>query len=161
MATKSDHSRLIIPGLGGIYDGLGSLAYPFLRFCFGAFFVPHGWSKIIGGAVAKYNEAGALVGGTAAFMTKMTFPAPEAMAWYIGILELVGGVMLAVGLLTRLIAIQIAGFMLVAAFVVHSSSWFWTGRGMEMPLILLVIAIVIAIRGGGNLSIDKNLSKEF
>ena len=56
MATKSDHSRLIIPGLGGIYDGLGSLAYPFLRFCFGAFFVPHGWSKIIGGAGAWIRE---------------------------------------------------------------------------------------------------------
>ena len=132
-----------------------------MRFCFGAFFIPHGWVKIIGGTVAKYNEAGALVGGTAGFMAKMNFPAPEALAWYIGILELVGGAMLAIGLLTRLMAIQFVGFMLVAATVVNTASWWWTKGGREMPLILLVIAIAIFIRGGGRLSVDKTLSKEF
>ena len=69
--------------------------------------------------------------------------------------------MLAIGLLTRLVAIQIVGFMAVAAFVVHSGAWFWTGRGMEMPLLLMVIAIVIFIRGGHHWSVDKTLSKEF
>jgi len=161
MADVSDNSRLIIPGLGGLYDGLADFAYPILRFFFGAFFIPHGWAKIVSGAVAKYNEAGALIGGTAGFMAKMNFPAPEALAWYIAILELVGGAMLAIGLFTRLIAIQIIGFMAVAAFVVHSNAWFWNARGMEMPLLLMVIAIVIFIRGGHHWSVDKTLSKEF
>ena len=161
MAEASDNTRLIIPGLRGLYEGLAEFAYPFVRFCFGAFFVPHGWAKIIGGSVAKYNEAGVLIGGTAAGMAKRHFPIPEELAWYIGILELVGGTMLAIGLLTRLVAIQFIGFMFVAAFFVHSGAWFWTSKGMEMPLILMVIAIAIFIRGGGRLSVDKNLSKEF
>jgi len=161
MADASNRSRLIIPALGGIYEGLADLAYPFLRFCFGAFFVPHGWSKIIGGAVAKYNEAGALIGGTAAGMAKMGFPAPELLAWYIGLLELVGGTLLAIGLLTRPIAVLFVGFLFVAATVVHSGAWFWTAKGMEMPLILMVVAIVIAVRGGGRLSVDRALSREF
>ena len=161
MANGSGNTRLIIPALGGIYDSLGALAYPFLRFCYGAFFIPHGWSKIVAGSVAKYDAAGMLVGGTAAGMMKMGFPAPEALAWYIGLLELVGGAMLAVGLLTRLMAIQFVGFMFVAAFVVHAGNWFWTAKGMEMPLILMVIGIVIAIRGGRQLSVDRALSKEF
>jgi len=161
MANMSNNARLIIPSLGGLYEGLANLAYPFLRFCYGAFFIPHGWSKIVAGGVAKYNEAGALVGGTAAGMAKMNFPMPEVMAYYIGLLELVGGAMLAIGLLTRLVAIQFVAFMLVAAAVVHSKAWFWTAKGAEMPLLLLVIAIVIFIRGGHHWSVDKALPKEF
>jgi len=161
MAGASKNSRLFIPVLGGVYDGLADLAYPYLRFCFGAFFIPHGWVKIVGGAVAIYDEAGVLIGGTAAGMTKMNFPAPEALAWYIGILELVGGAMLAIGLLTRLIAIQFVGFMLVASLFVHSKTWFWTAKGMEMPLLLMVIAIVIFIRGGHHWSVDRVLPREF
>lgn len=161
MAESTNTSRLIIPALGSIYDSLGALAYPFLRFCYGAFFVPHGWLKIVAGGVAKYDAAGALVGGTAAGMMKMGSPAPEALAWYIGLLELVGGTMLAIGLLTRLMAIQFVGFMLVAALFVHSGAWLWTAKGMEMPLLLMVIGIVIAVRGGRHLSVDHSLSKEF
>jgi putative oxidoreductase len=161
MANAAPNGRLIVPGLAGLYDRLGELAYPFLRFCFGMFFVPHGWSKVVGGTVATYNEAGVLVGGLAAGLVKGGFPMPEVLAWYIAILEFVGGPLLAIGLLTRLMAIQFVGFLFVAAFVVHSSTWFWTAKGMEMPLILMVVAIVIFIRGGGRLSVDRTLSKEF
>jgi putative oxidoreductase len=161
MQDSSKDSRLIVPALGGLYDRLARLAYPLLRFCFGALFIPHGWAKIVAGGVAKYDAAGALVGGTAAGMASMNFPMPEVLAWYIGLLELVGGAMLAIGLLTRLMAIQFAGFMFVAAFVVHSSAWFWTAKGMEFPLMLMVIGLVIFIRGGGNLSVDKSLPREF
>jgi len=161
MADAPTSSRLIIPALGDLYGGLARFAYPFLRFCYGAFFVPHGWSKLVGGSVARYNETGALIGGTAAGMTTMNFPMPEVLAWYIGTLELVGGTMLAIGLLTRLMAIQFVGFMFVAAFIVHSSAWFWTAKGMEMPLILMVIGLVIFLRGGGHLSVDKALPREF
>lgn len=161
MADATGNSRLIIPGLGGLYEGLAELAYPCLRFFYGAYFIPHGWVKIVDGGVAKYNEAGALVGGLAGYMAKASFPAPEMLAWYIGILELVGGAMLAIGLLTRLVAIQMIGFMAVAAFVVSSKTWFWTDRGMEMPLLLMIIGIVIFIRGGHHWSVDKILPREF
>jgi putative oxidoreductase len=161
MTSPIDRSRLIIPAFGPIYDALANLAYPFLRVCFGLFFVPHGWAKLINGSVATYDAAGKLVGGTAAGMMKRGFPAPEALAYYIGGLELIGGVLIAVGLLTRFVAAQIVGFMFVAAFVVHKSTWFWTAKGMEMPLILMVVAIVICVRGGGAYSVDRTLSKEF
>lgn len=151
MADATDKSRLIIPALGGLYEGLADLAYPILRFCYGAFYIPHGWDKLVNGSVK----------GLAGYMTKAHFPAPDLLAHYIGLLELVGGALLAIGLLTRLIAIQFIGFMAVAAFVVMTQAWFWTNRGMEMPLLLLVIAIVIFIRGGHHWSVDKSLSKEF
>lgn len=160
MADTIDRSRLYIPGLAGLYEGLAGLGHPLLRFACGALLVPHGWSKIVGGAVAQYDPTGALVGGTAGFMAKMNFPIPEVLAWYIGLLELVGGALLAIGLLTRFVAIQVVGFMFVAAFVVHSGDWFWTSRGMEMPLLWLAVAIYLFVRGGGNLSVDRAMSKE-
>ena len=76
-------------------------------------------------------------------------------------LELGGGTLLAIGLLTRLWAVQFVGFMAVTAIFVTNKAWFWTDQGMEMPLLLMVVAIVICIRGGHHWSIDRNLSKEF
>ncbi len=151
MSEPIDRTRLLIPGLAGLYDGLSDFAYPLLRAGIGAWFIPHGWAKIIDGGVA----------GTAGFMTKLGFPIPEVLAYYIGYLELIGGALLVIGLLTRLVAIQFAAFMFVAAVFVNTASWWWTKGGMEMPLLLLGRALVIFIRGGGNLSVDKSLSKEF
>ncbi len=53
------------------------------------------------------------------------------------------------------------GFMAVAAFHVHwKIGYFWTGRGLEMPLLLLVLALVILIRGGGEYSVDRRVGRE-
>jgi uncharacterized membrane protein YphA (DoxX/SURF4 family) len=64
-------------------------------------------------------------------------------------------------LLTRPVALLFAGFMAVAAFHVHLKiGWFWTARGMEVPLYLLLICLAILIRGGGVLSVDRMLGRE-
>ena len=47
--------------------------------------------------------------------------------------------------------------MAVAAYHVHLKvGWFWSGRGMEIPLYLLPICLAILIRGGGALSIGRS-----
>ncbi len=151
MSESMDRSRLFVPGLAGINDGLSDFAYPLVRAGFGAILIPHGWAKIIDGGVT----------GTAGFMTKLGFPIPEVLAYYIGYLELFGGALLVIGLLTRLVAIQFAAFMFVAAVFVNTTSWWWTKGGTELPLLLLVLALVIYIHGGHNLSVDKSVSKKF
>lgn len=161
MATNEAKTEYYIGFLGGIWESLAKYAYPLLRITFGLFFIPHGYVKLFGGT-AK---------GTAFFMA-MTLgghgkeAGPFAGSWlpwayYIGVLELVGGIMLVLGLFTRVVAAQIIGFMLVAWLFVHSGNWFWTNRGAEMPILLGLLAIVVLIRGGGELSIDKKLGKEF
>jgi putative oxidoreductase len=51
--------------------------------------------------------------------------------------------------------------MFVAAFHVHMPiGWFWTNRGMEVPLYLLLMCIAILIRGGGPLSLDRGIGRE-
>jgi putative oxidoreductase len=84
------------------------------------------------------------------------------LAPYIGLLELVGGTMLAIGFLTRLVAIQVVGFMAVATFYVHwSNGFFWPDGGFEYPLFWGLIALAIVIRGGGKLSVDRAIGREF
>jgi len=63
--------------------------------------------------------------------------------------------------LTRPVAALFAGFMFVAAFHVHIQiGWFWSNRGMEVPLYLLLICLAIVIRGGGPMSLDSRFGRE-
>ncbi|MDP6352334.1 MAG: DoxX family protein [Alphaproteobacteria bacterium] len=144
--------KLIIPPLGRVYDTLSDYSYPLIRFVAGAMLVPHGWMKLFGGRLS----------GTAEFMATVGLEPAMSLAVYIALLELVGGTLLAVGLLTRLVAVQVVGFMAVSAFYVHwGDGFFWNNHGFEYPLFWGVVALAIAVRGGDRLSIDRLIGKEF
>ena len=161
--TKVEAPKYFLSFLGPLYEGLAEYAYPLLRITCGALLIPHGYMKLFGGA-AK---------GTSFFMAMMLGGHPKAeagqfaaswlpWAYYIGILELVGGILLVIGLFTRVVAVQVVVFMFVAAVFVHSGfGYLWNKGGYEMPLMWLLVAIVVLIRGGGPLSIDKALGREF
>lgn len=144
--------QLLIPALGEFYEAVSGLAYPLVRFVAGAMLIPHGWMKLFGGALA----------GTAQGMSSMGLEPAYPLAVYIALLEFVGGTLLALGLLTRLVAIQVIGFMVVAAFYVHLGNGFlWINGGYEYPLFWGIIALAILFRGGGPLSVDRLIGKEF
>jgi putative oxidoreductase len=51
--------------------------------------------------------------------------------------------------------------MAVAVFHVHlGNGFFWTKGGFEYPLLLSILSIAIAIRGGGKLSLDRRIGTE-
>ena len=151
MDTHGPKPARLIPALGSIYDALGPYAYPLVRITAGVMLIPHGWVKLISGSPA----------GLAQGLTKMGLEPAYPLAVYIGVLELVGGAMLAAGLFTRLIAAQVIGFMAVAAFKAHwANGFFWATRGYEYPLFWGLIAVAILIRGGGWLSLDQKIGKE-
>jgi putative oxidoreductase len=100
------------------------------------------------------------------FFTSLGIPAPGLNAWFIGGLELVGGALLLLGLLSRPIAFLLAGSMSVA---------FWTA---ERPALLgvfhdldtflradafwfLFVSVVVLTLGPGALSLDRLLAKRF
>jgi putative oxidoreductase len=73
--------------------------------------------------------------------------------------ELVGGIFVGLGFLTRVAAFFIACVMLTAIIGVHwPGGFFAANRGYEYPLSLLGMAIALLIAGGGQASIDKGLS---
>ena len=46
-----DRSRLIFPGLAGLYDSVAPYSYALIRFIAGAILVYHGYNKLFGGII--------------------------------------------------------------------------------------------------------------
>jgi putative oxidoreductase len=82
----------------------------------------------------------------------MGFPLPEVFARIAGASEFLGGLFLALGLLTRPAAVFVALTMAVARFVQHGSDPFGTG---ELALIYLVGAVALAFTGAGRFALDR------
>lgn len=154
MYEEIDVRRYLLPQLGGVYAALDRYSWPLVRAATGLFYVPHGLQKLFGfwdGGLPKY----------APFFAKLGFEPGMLWVGYIGSLELFGGLMLALGLLTRLVAAQFCVFMALGAFYVTiRRGYFWTGGGMELSLYLLLICLAILIRGGGAWSVDRVLGRE-
>lgn len=90
-------------------------------------------------------------------VTSLGFPLPIVFAWAAALSEFLGGIFLALGFLTRPVAILLSITMLVAAFGVHLSDP-WDIK--ESSLIYLVISLVFACRGAGRFSIDAFFNKK-
>jgi putative oxidoreductase len=84
----------------------------------------------------------------------MGFPAPELFAWLAALAELGGGILLALGLLTRPAAALVAGNMLVVALVAHAGDPF---GDREKPVLFAAIALTILLKGPGRYSLDALL----
>ena len=144
-------SRRIFRALDPIYDFLEPLTYPMIRFIAGVMMIPHGYGKVFGG-----------IEGTTKFFASAGLEPAFLLAWYVGLLELIGGICVAFGFLTRLMSVQLVGLLAVATFYIHLPSGFlWVKGGYEYPLFWMIVMIAITIQGGAKLSIDNLMSKEF
>ncbi len=73
--------------------------------------------------------------------------------------EFVGGILVLLGLLTRVGAFFIACVMLTAIIGVHlPGGFFGANKGYEYPMSLLAMAIALLIAGGGQASVDRALT---
>lgn len=87
-------------------------------------------------------------------VTGMGFPAPVFFAWCAGLSEFVGGILIAVGLLTRPAAASLAFTMVIAFFVAHGADPF--GK-KELAFLYLGASLVIMAMGAGKFSLDSLL----
>ena len=62
--------------------------------------------------------------GFIGFVGKLGFPAPDFFAWAAGLSELVGGIFIALGLMTRVSGFFLLQTMLVAVFLAHGDDPF-------------------------------------
>ncbi|OOS06355.1 putative oxidoreductase [Moraxella cuniculi DSM 21768] len=76
-----------------------------------------------------------------------------------GILEIVGGILLILGLFTRPTAFILSGQMAVAYFMMHFSLFPFTNGG-ESAMLFSFIFLYLAAAGGGAWSLDKVLAKK-
>ena len=84
------------------------------------------------------------------------FPAPELFAWGATVAEVGGGLLLALGLLTRPAGTLVAVNMAVVTFVANAGKPF---GDLELGLLYAVIALVFAVLGAGRYSLDAALRR--
>ncbi|NTX01129.1 DoxX family protein [Myxococcus sp. CA040A] len=92
----------------------------------------------------------------AAGVAELGFPFPLFFAWCASLAELVGGVLVAVGLFTRPAA-AMAGFTMLVALFRHRADPF--GR-MELALLYLTVMVAVALIGGGPWSLDSRVRRK-
>jgi putative oxidoreductase len=96
--------------------------------------------------------------GTAGYLEGLGLRAPRFLARVAIANELVGGALVALGLLLPLGAALIGATMLVAARTDHrGKGWFITGPGAEYVITNAVVALALAAAGGGRYSLDRVL----
>lgn len=107
-----------------------------------------GLSMAFGHGLGKMPPSENFIAGTAA----LGFPMPVFFAWCAGLAEFVGGLFLALGLLTRPSALFIGITMATAGFLRHAPDPF---KAKELAFLYLVVMVVFVVRGGSGFSIDR------
>jgi putative oxidoreductase len=153
--TYGTASRYYIPAFGLLYARLRDVSWLILRAVVGLNLVPHGMQKAFG----AFNGPG--VEGFAGALAKMGYPAPTLFAWLVMLTELVGGILIAAGFLTRPAALALLIFMATAVYTHFPRGFFWTTGGLEYPLMWGAAAFFFLVHGGGPYSVDRALGKEF
>ncbi len=129
--------------------------------------VAHGWSKLE--ALSTGQGAGFI-----AAVAAMGFPSPTLFAWAAALSEVVGGILVTLGLGTRVAAGLAASTMVIAAFGRHHahghllnalgvapvSDEVRKGWGNpELALIYLLVFVAIALLGPGGLALDARFGR--
>ena len=102
-------------------------------------------------AVKKWQD----IDGIATWFGSMGIPFPTLNAYMAATTELLGVVLLTLGLFTRLISVPLLVVMVVAIVTVHLAHGFSSGNdGFEIPLYYMMFLFIFAAHGAGNYSLD-------
>jgi putative oxidoreductase len=122
---------------------LNDVVFMGLRSAIGVIFIVHG--------IGKFNP------GFTNFLSNMGLPAEMQIP--IALAELVPGILLIVGIFSRLSASLLSIIMLGAIFHVKGAQSLTGDGGIEIDLILLASSIVIMIAGPGRISLSHIIKK--
>src|SRR5436853_3547945 len=142
--------KLLIPPFGRIYAIFAPFTEVLMRLIAGGSLAFHGYQILFGN-----------IEGAGRFFESVGFEDGLMWAWIVGILEFVCGLLLAVGLLTRLAAGPIIVLLIVAVVTFHwENGYNWESRGIEYPLFWAIVVFHFLVRGGGRGSADALIGRE-
>ena len=123
----------IIPFVAPLYRSLEPYAYTLIRISAGAIFIPHGVQKLfLGGAASP-------------------------LGYGLGVLELVGGALLALGILTRPIALLLLLDVAAIIFANIGKGWLWTRGGVQYQTFIFGMLLAVLIGGAGRYALGRKL----
>jgi len=123
---------------------LNDVVFMGLRSAIGIIFILHGYSKI-------GND------GFASWLPSLGIPSEFQLL--IAMAELIPGILLIIGVLSRISASVISIVMVGAIFHVKSAVSITGEGGIELDLILLAVALVIIVVGPGRISLSQVIKK--
>lgn len=121
-----------------------------LRLTIGTVMIAHGAAKLQAGPTEVWGS----------IFESMGIPVPIFLAWTVTLIEGIGGILLIVGLFTRIAALLFSGIMLNAIFLVsidlglRSSA---NSPGADLNLALMAGALALAFIGPGKIALDYYL----
>ncbi len=119
-------------------------ALSLLRIVAALLFLLHGSSKLLGFPASP-----------------MPAPPVGSLFWIGGMLELVGGLMLLLGVLSRPVAFILSGEMAVAYWMVHApQSTFPMINGGDAAILFCFVFLLIAAAGPGPWSLDASMGRK-
>lgn len=142
-----------------VLESAPQLSGPILRAGLALVLFPHGAQKLLGwwGGYGWSGTMGYLTG---------TIGLPAPLAALVILIESVGPLFLLLGLLTRPVALGIIAIMIGAIVNVHAANgffmnWFGAqkGEGFEYHLLVIAMALVLLVSGGGAFSADRKLTQ--
>ena len=127
--------------MNGVLSRYTAISFALMRIVVGALYGCHGAQKLFG-----------VFGGPVMTGSSLMLAA--------GIIEFGGGILIAIGLLTRVAAIIASGQMAVAYFKAHAPQGFWPilNKG-EAAVLFCFVFLFIAAHGGGRYSVDAALRR--
>jgi putative oxidoreductase len=142
-ATPDERSSRTIAALGDVL----------LRLSVGGMLIPHGLGRLFGAGGQGLARNGA-------WLEANGVPAGELVALSLGALELVGGVLIVVGLLTRPMAFAVAGAIAISVLLHWPNGYFWLTGGPpsnagRWSIVWGAAVLAIALRGAGGYSLDE------
>ena len=117
----------------------GPMLLSVLRIVVALLFLEHGAIKLLG------------------FPPGSPMPMPPAMTllWFAGLIELVGGALIALGLFTRPAAFICSGEMAVAYFMGHATQGFFPANNMgDAAILYCFVFLYLSVAGPGPWSLD-------
>jgi putative oxidoreductase len=127
----------ILPFVVPLYRSLEPYAYTLIRISAGAIFIPHGVQKLfLGGAAAA---------------------ASIPLGYALGALELVGGALLALGILARPIALLLLLDVAAIIFANLDKGWLWTRGGVQYHAFIFGMLLAVLIGGAGRHALGRKL----
>ena len=125
------------------------IALLLIRIAVGVIMIAHGYQKVF-----TYGLAG-VSGGFA----QMGIPMANIVGPLVALVELLGGIALIIGLLTRLAALGLAIDMLGAILLVHFKNGFFLPNGYEFAFINLLACLALVAAGAGDFSVDAAIGR--
>jgi putative oxidoreductase len=151
MDVTRHETELVWPGLRGFYDTFSEIAYALMRVVVGYILLMHGWGKAHMGVTKVATD----------IMAKNGLQPALPLAYAATALETVGAVCIILGVFTRFVAPAIAIEIGIAFLFVHLPKGFAASQGgFEYVLLIGIVMLVVAIRGGGRYSVDRMIGRE-